>query len=282
MEQHHQLGSLYREYFYEKTKLFRETPTKNEVFLRASDFERTFRSAQSFLDGAFPPQNPGEVLEINRGTLEAEILRPGDSMCKDQADVNRRVRKTEVGEKVARGYWEKIRHIGEYLRLDFSLSHLVLIADWVGTHDCVGKSLPAIVTQQDVSNCHEIVAYYMYDVFNENAGVYVSYTIREVLRIAEEAVRPGSRLKFSLLSSHDSTVGPFLVYLTDFDQKRIPPYASHLLMELWRDQNRRLFVRWAFNGDVLKLKNFGGRTLVPYTEFVSGVQDVYRYCKELP
>lgn len=87
MEQHHELGQLYHNYFYDKTKLFVGSPRKSEVFLRASDFERTFRSAQSFLDGLFPPENPGEVLVINHGTVESEILRPGTSLCKDQADI---------------------------------------------------------------------------------------------------------------------------------------------------------------------------------------------------
>lgn len=105
------------------------------------------------------------------------------------------------------------------------MSHVSLIADWVGTHDCVGKSLPAIITQQDVVNCHKIVSHFMFDLLNRNATVYVSYTMREVLRIAAEAVAEGSPLKFGLLSAHDSTVGPFLVYLANVDQARIPPYA---------------------------------------------------------
>jgi hypothetical protein len=122
----------------------------------------------------------------------------------------------------------------------------------------------------------------MFDLINSNATVYVSYSMREVLRIAAEAVKPTGNLKFSLLSAHDSTVSPFIVYLAHIEQTRIPPYASHLLFEIWEDRSDGLFVRWTFNGDVLALKRFKERTLVPYKEFVAGVQDVYEYCKELP
>jgi acid phosphatase len=282
MEQHHRLGQLYHRYLFEQAKLLRHRPTESEVFLRSSDFERTFRSAESFLNGLFPPENPGEVLIINRGTTDAEILRPGNSLCKDQADIEERHRKGSDGEKVAREFWEQIKHIGEYLRLEYSISHVALISDWVATHDCVGKSLPVIITQQDIANCHKIVAHYMYDLINRNTTVYVSYMMREALRIAAQAAVQGSQLKFSLLSAHDSTVSPFLVYLANLDQARIPPFASHLLMELWQDKNKQLFVRWTFNGEELKLKHFGERVLVPYKEFVVGVGDVYNYCKELP
>jgi acid phosphatase len=177
--------------------------------------------------------------------------------------------------------WNQIKHIAEFIGLDYSESALGLLADWVGTYNCVERSLPAFVSQTDIANCHALVADLMYAGSNRNATVLVSYAMREALRIAELAVKEG-KIKFSLLSSHDSTVASFVCYLAEFDQSRIPPYASHVLMEIWVDRKSERYVRWSFNGNVLKLKKFENKELVGYEEFLEKTRDVYNYCKELP
>jgi acid phosphatase len=279
MEQHHRLGALYGRYLSAR-RLLAGRPTADQLFVRATDFERTFRSAQSFLDGAFPPTLPGESITIHRGTTDAEIMRPGFDFCEDMRRVSDQYAAMAGSAKDAGDHWESVQHIADYLRVEFSEGNLSLVADWVATHDCDGKTLPAVVSRQDVADCHAIVAEYMYNLMNLNASVFVSYSMREVLRIANSSVN--GQLKFSLLSSHDSTLSTFLVYLADIDQSRIPPFASHVMMEIWEDKKRKKYVRWVYNGNVLRLKNFDGKELVKYSTFALGVQDVYKYCTELP
>jgi acid phosphatase len=234
------------------------------------------------LNGLFPPQSPNELITIERGQLDAEILRPSGALCKDMQQVGDTISSDETHMARIKEHWQTIKHIAEYLELDFSPANVSLIADWVGTHNCVDRVLPSIVGEADIANCHAIVAESMYIGCNKNATVFVSYAMREVLRIAAQSVNQESKLKFSLLSAHDSTVSSFLCYLTEFDQSRIPPYASHVLMEIWTAHGGKKFVRWVYNGRVLKLKRFDGREVVSYDEFVDGTKDVYRFCTELP
>lgn len=279
MEQHHRLGQLYHRYLF-GLGLFRTQPTADELFVRATDFERTFRSAQAFLDGAFPPSFPGESIAIHRGTPDAEIVRPGFDFCEDMRRVSATYDANAGTAKEADDLWARIIHIADYLHVDFSPHNLSLVADWVGTHDCDGKALPSVVSERDVAACHAIVAKYMYNLLNLNASVFVSYSMREVLRIANLSVN--GNLKFSLLSSHDSTLSAFLVYLAEFDQSRIPPFASHLMIEIWENGSKKKYVRWVYNGNVLRLKKFAGKDIVEYSAFVNGVKDVYKYCTEFP
>ncbi|KAH0791714.1 histidine acid phosphatase [Histomonas meleagridis] len=282
MEQHHQLGEMYHKYFFETTKLFdsNDANNNNYVFARSTDFDRTLRSAESFLGGAFPPLKPFEKITINRGSEYLELLRPSSDFCQDIKDIYTKLDADPDYLNYTNTMWNKIKHIADEFGVTYSSSNLNLVANWVVTLECNGQQLPSFVKTEDLELCQRITADLMYIAFKKNTTVFVSYAMRELLRVAKEAVNGGNQFKFSLLSSHDSTVGTFLTYLGYQATETIPPYASHLLMEIWKSGEQR-YVRWSFNGEVLKI--FGGTNeYMKWEDFVEKTNEVYQYCKELP
>ncbi|KAJ2738218.1 hypothetical protein H4S06_006490, partial [Coemansia sp. BCRC 34490] len=62
-------------------------------------------------------------------------------------------------------------------------------------------------------------------------------------------------LKLALYSGHDSTIWPLLIVLGASDRNALwPPYASNLILELWKKNSGDRVVRVIFNGKVLELR----------------------------
>lgn len=285
MEAHHQLGSSYHQYMFYDVKLFNGAPKEGEVYARCTDIERTFRSAQSFLDTALPPQGPGEYMKIEHGAPENEILRPAYDLCKEQNDAYQNWLASEEFKVWSEEAWKDIDFIRTRLNLDKNPSNLNLIADWVATHYCNGKKIPLFnITESLIQRCREISGYFMFGLAAykdyKDAPIYASHIMREVLRVSNDVISGKSNIKFTLNSAHDSTIACLLAYLRN-PLKVIPPFASHFAMEIW-NQDGKNKVRWVFNGDVLKLPMFNNQELIDYDDFVKGTKDVYDYCKEMP
>ncbi|OHT11475.1 histidine acid phosphatase [Tritrichomonas foetus] len=279
MEQHHRLGQLYHDYVYNTIKLFDEPPKTEEVYARSTDFERTFRSCQAFLHGAFPPQVPFEIFNIVHGSDFMEILRPG-SFCKEQNSASDWFYSDPSVLEYAKEQWKKIEHISKSLQLTFSVQNLSLLADWVYTYNCNNKQLPSFVTDNDIYTCHSILAKLFARFFDGNGTAFASYSMREVMRVAKNSVNGEMKAKFGVFSAHDSTVLSFLSYL-DVKIEMLPPYASHVLFEIF-EIDKEAYIRWAFNGEVIMLNKFGGKDMMLFKTFLEKTKDVYDVCNELP
>jgi len=238
--------------------------------LRFSDLDRTLKSAHSFLGGAFPAQAANEVMVIHHENADGEPLRPSPVVCAERARALRESELEQAG--LAKKRWADIKHIADYVKVSFSWGNLAVLADWVAVHDCMDRALPSIVGPEDRTACYAICAELMYGVIARNASLFVSPTMREVLRVARERFDGASKVRLILISTHDTTFATFIASLSSprqISRARIPPYRSHLLMEVWHDSRGARHVRWVFNGEVLELVPFGGRVLVPYREFVT-------------
>lgn len=278
MQQHQRLGEMYHDYLYNQINLFDEAPKNEEVYARSTDIERTFRSCQAFLNGAFPPQKPFEYLSIVHGSDFSEILRPG-SFCKEEnaasAAFNSDIKVLNYSQKE----WKKLEHVANELQLDYSLSNLQLIADWIYTYHCNDRRLPSFVTQNDILRSHKILGKLFQRYYEGNGAIYASYSMREVLRIAETSLKKRNP-KFAVFSAHDSTVFGFLEFLNK-KIKLLPPYASHILFEIFK-LNGEEQIRWSYNGEVIPLNKFDGNNYMPYFKFVEKVKGIYDMCHELP
>ena len=275
MEQHYQLGKMYNKYFRMKNGLFKDGYDLNkDIFVRATDFDRTLRSAESFINGAFHPKKPFENMSIVRGADKFDPMRPSQSFCKDLNDVYERMENEEAYIEHSKNMWAKIKHIADFVGQEFSYSNLNLVANWVITLHCNEQKLPSIITEKDIEVCHEIAADFNNQPYRRNATVAVSYMMKEVMKVAKAVVEGRSKFKFSLFSAHDSTVAAFINYFKYSDLSTIPPYASHILTEVFK-KGKKYYIRWSYNGNIL-------HDLVSWDDFLLEINDCYQYCLETP
>jgi acid phosphatase len=288
MHQHVRLGKLYQNYT-ESIGLFDDIPKNEELNVRCTDVERTFRSAQSFLHGFSEPQQPNEIIEIYRGSDYIEVLRPNSDFCQDIKNATEAFQTSEEYQKWYEEQWTALENVSQYLGISKSIGNLNLMCDWVSTHYCDNKLLPPVITEEDQQRCMKVVGSNLYDLYKQNPYIFASYHMRLILSVAKDSLAGKNKVKFALNSAHDSTVGTMYQLLAGKpgerppNSDRIPPYASHITMEIWEDNDKNRFVRFAYNGELIKLQIFD-QTLVPFESFLKSdyATKVYDYCKEVP
>lgn len=257
MEQHKRLGEMYADYF-DSIGLFDQYPKDEEIHARCSNIERTLRSAQSFLHGFYPPGQPNTTLTIETGSDEYSLLRPGN-FCKDMENESTVWAASEDYKKFVADNWPAVADFAEKIKVEQSGDNLNLICDYIATHFCDGKQISPEITDETINTCRKALGFNLYDRYSKNPFVYASYTMREILNIANAALAGNNTYKFTVNSAHDSTVAAIYQYLAGQVNVRapnsdfIPPYASHLLMEIWDDSNNEHYVRFVFNGEIVKL-----------------------------
>ena len=289
MDQHEQLGELYHRYLFEQHRLFNALPVDpNETYFRCTDIERTFRSAQGFLHGLLPPQGPNEVIDIETDTDDLSVLRPSPDFCSDLSNMKDEYEKTDVFKNWVDSTWEIVKEYANSLGVyEKSASNINSVCDYLSTVYCDDKRLPIEAQNETVQQtCLNSIGFSMYDLYKFNSSVPGSYTMRKMIKVADQAAKDG-KLKFSLLSAHDSSLSTILVFLRGKSIQswnRIPPFASHLAMELWSSDSQpsEYYVRFAFNGDDLPLDKMNNQTLVKYDEFKNAYNDYNKYCTEVP
>ena len=287
MNQHHRLGEFYQNYT-ESIGLFNDVPKAEEMAARCTDIERTLRSAQSFLGAFAPPQEPNEIIDITTGSEFMESLRIS-TFCEDINNLNSEIMSNESYQTWYNEKWDELINLSTYLNIQKSESNLNLMCDWVSTHFCDDKQLPPEVTDEMQQTCLEVLSYNLYEKYKVNPYVFASAAMRTVLKQAKAALAGETKVKFALNSAHDSTVASMVQLLKGTpgnrpdDTEWIPPYASHFTMEIWENQDQEKYVRFVYNGEVIKLQLMDNQELVKWDDFLQTdyATKVYDYCKDI-
>lgn len=282
MEQHHNLGQFYHKYLFENHQFFKSLPVPpEEIRIRCTDVERTFRSAESFLHGLFPPQSPNEIIEILGDTSDGSSLRVNFDWYEDARDVRDRWFATEQFQKWLDENWEVVKDAAVELGMgEKNWKNLNDVCDFVSTHFCSDKMLPSFISEAVIDRCPAILGNITWDLLETNKTVIGSYIVRELMKAPIEVVNGTSKVKFALMSSHDTSLAAVLVFLKDrMDHIKVPGFASHLLLELWKgEEDPDYTIRWVMNGEPVPLREMEDRTEVPFSDFLNAYSDMNKYC----
>ena len=284
MTQHQRLGEFYHKYLFDNHKLFDKLPVDpSDIYARCTDVERTFRSAEGFLYGAFPVQSNNEIIDIVTDTSDCALLRTNANWCPDLKEVSDKWYSSEECSNWVDEKWEIVKDMGRIMGItEKSPENLNSICDFVTTHYCDDKRLPIEATEEVQQTCLNVSGSYIIDYYKSNSSVPASYTMRELIRVADLHTST-QKPKFSLMSSHDTTVTAALIFLNEnYEIYRIPPFASHLSMELWKSDNDDDYtVRFALNGSPIPLSKIDNQAEVSYKEFKNAYSAMNDYCKNI-
>ena len=94
---------------------------------------------------------------------------------------------------------------------------------------------------------------------DESVGPIWRYLIGEI----DKKLSMEKMTKLTLISGHDTTLGAILASL-GYELNEIPPYRSHIVTELYIDQNNTPILRFIFNGNVINIR---GKETISLNEF---------------
>jgi acid phosphatase len=279
MHQHVRLGSAYRSYLVDDLHFLDPALNPAQLLIKCTSVERTFRSATSFLHGLYAPASPTEILDISSGTPNHDFFRPESSVCRERTLSYAKYQTTPAYLKSLNDTISILKTIKSLSISEWDLSEASRVCNWIMASFCNDQMMQTDVNETHFEACMAFGAEKQFGPWlmdNESRAIAFSFGMREVLDILEHRAA-----KFVLISAHDSTVSAYLSLL-GFRGDDCPPLASHLCLEVWGRDGEE-FVRFAYNGEVVKLERFGGSELVSLGRFVTEIKAVVApYCTDFP
>ncbi|KAF9180108.1 Acid phosphatase-like protein 2 [Haplosporangium sp. Z 11] len=266
--QHRRLGAALRHIYVDTLHFLPVTYDPETVYIRSTDLWRTKQSAENLMaglygvEGSLPP-----VLQIHTLPTEIDYLTMNTRACPRISQLRSALEKSS---KVLKRLHDN--------NIDFEKNLSEILGErkpWSGYLDtvlprvCHGKQLQCrrlgvdseerCITNESADRILENVGVQTAEVFRDGEGVFqglqlgigpLSSEIKQNLLNAKGR----SKVRFSLYSGHDTTILPMLGMLDSADL-RWPPYASNLLIELWKSPKGEHFVRVLYNHRILETQS---------------------------
>ena len=279
MEQHYELGKYMQKYYGEELRFIPKLLNRSLLGLRSSFIERTFRSGEAFMEGLYPPAVPNELIEFETGTQTTDPLYVLTNNCEElNEDYNVFVKSEEF---IRRRDNAKVLYAPIYEKNNrkFDGFDWLFVGDFIASYICSGNALPSYVTDEMIVQSRKDIAFLSYGLFNITKGRAASPVLREYFRNTDQQLEGKTDKRFWLYSAHDTTIISLLELFGNYDDA-LPPFRSHLAIEIWEKSDGKKYVRFDYNGDLVKFDIFNGKTFVEYNEFKKKLQPYLNYCKE--
>lgn len=276
MQQHRELGEFYSNYLIYETDFLPEDFNESLVEFRSTHYTRCYKSAQSFIDGFYPPQQKGEIINISVGSTTKEFLYPDPSTCPEMnQDWNDMVASDEY---IKRRDAAKINYepIYNYTGVEWDGFNWQWWGDSLIAYYCTGNPMPKVVTEEMFKQMVDDTQFAMPGFYNRRKGVAASPLWREIFLRIDEFLNKTTPIKFRLYSSHDSTIAGLLGSIGAYTIS--PPFRSHCTVELWKVKGKDI-VRIVFNGEPVPIDIAGGKTTIELKKLKDGLSQYLNHCK---
>ena len=282
MRQHYELGKFYRNYLVDEMKFLPVHINTSLINLRSSHVERCIKSMQSFMSGFYPPETPGERLNITTSSDTREPLAPAASQCAEMSDMRTEWKKSESFQKRMNQAKEVYGKVFDSLNVKWGDETWMMLGDLFSSYYCAGQDIPDNVTDEMFDLAVQDFGWSAYQYYAFRHGVASGSIWRIAFRDLDRVVNGQTDEKFFFYSSHDITIAALLESL-GYTEDILPPFRSHCTIELWQKDNKEMEVRVVFNGKIIPIGDSKATTM-KYSAFKTMLSEfVAKSCiDELP
>lgn len=251
--------SLHKKYF--KTLGF--SVDAHEIHLRSTNFPRTIESLQCLLHGLLPflkDNSSDKSLKAVMVSVQDEYIETmyGSSRC-----AKFRQLLSKYAEKFAKDSAEEVRRLKENLPSVFlqkdpfgNLPSVFGIYDTLICRKEHGLQLPDGINELTLAKLERLAFNEWFGIFEESTEA-VKFAIGRFFRELDSNFYRRDR-KLCVYSGHDSTIAPIVSIFEGGLSKKTPPFAAHIVFELFDTVNRssqsdEKFVRVIYNGQPMIL-----------------------------
>ncbi|OHS95843.1 histidine acid phosphatase [Tritrichomonas foetus] len=259
VKQEEDLGELYRHYLVDQQKLLPEKFDPTLIRVRSSYAARCIESGTCLLDKMYPPESPNEELIIETGERGTEALVP-------HPELNDYFRSRAKEFMQTPEFIKRRDEIPSVIKQMFSAKDIdfLMAGDFIHCLKFNGFEIPQLVKdtpglyEQMMSN----LAFYSTGFINSVGRPAYGPALDLLSEAIHNFLNKKDQYRFTLFSGHDCSIAAILVSLGICELQTVPPYASHLAIELWQPNSDsgdsimnsdNLILRFVLNGQVLKL-----------------------------
>ena len=275
MKQHYELGKMFKDYLYSTNRIIPENYDPARVLIRATEKDRTLRSAISFVQGLYPPVSPNEVVNIVTGSTAGSLLHPSKSWCSELASQEADLLNSEEFKE----QFDKYKSMfSQFINPDPKTAKK--FAGFYAPIICSDRKLPSEITSEVAEKIVHFNSYWnqQLHMLSKYQGVGAAPLMREMFKVADEFIAGMNQYSFALFSSHDTGIAALngaLGYFPDY-----VPFRAHVAFELW-DVKNKIICRFVENGKPVPVSLMDGATEFTYSDFKTRVamKGYLEHCK---
>ena len=273
MRQEYELGKQFRKHYIDETHLLPANYQQESMYVFSTDVERTLMSAESVLMGLYPPGTGPVTDKSQAGLPQAYQPIPIHTAPKkyDHMIIHRIDSAAEkmLMEKYvySTAEWQRKEHkLKPYFQRWSALTglqitklkHLQSLSDSLFVHQTHHVPTPAGMNDDEIKT---IIEAGMWAFIAEKkpkpvANAYSSQVMANIAKFMKTSSEQKSRLRFVLLSAHDSTIASALSFIGG-PLTTPPRYASDLNFSLYESGTKNYIVKVSYNGTPIMIPACG-------------------------
>ncbi|VVC75460.1 hypothetical protein AQUSIP_07500 [Aquicella siphonis] len=284
MRQEYEMGVRFRKRYVEQTHLLPEHYAAGTLYVRSTNYDRTLMSAESLLMGLYPPGTGPDTSEPAKPALP-HAFQPipvfsapsqYDDVIIKNIDNSERTKLMQRYVYSTREWQQKNNELqpkfATWSRLTGvnikSLNDLIMVGDTLYIHQVHKAPMPPGLSARDIEtiiNASDWV-FAAAERPPQVAAVYSTQLMTNIANYLQKGSQETSRLKYVLLSAHDTTIASALSYM-GAPLNTSPPYASNLNFSLYASGPNHYTVKITYNGSPVPIPACGG-TVCDLEQFV--------------
>lgn len=292
MQQEYKMGMEFRKKYIEQSHLLPEHYEEGTMYVRSTDYDRTLMSAESLLMGLYPPGTGPEVADSSLPALPYafqpipiftapskydEIIMQQLSSLEHAKLMEQYVFPTKEWQEKNNDLKDKYPLWSQLTGIQINnLDELQMVGDTLYIHQLHHVPLPEGLSEKDVATIIKASswAFMAEEKPQQVANAYSGKLMINIANYLNSGSQKKSKLKYVLLSAHDSTIATALSFL-GAPLETPPPYASNLNCALYESDANGYTVKVTYNGKPITIPACGGEMceLQQFVRFVNSVKN---------
>lgn len=299
MKQEYELGKFLKNRYVTETKLLNSSYLFKEIYVRSSDVDRCIMSAQTQLNGLYPPHGK----QVWRDDLDWQpigvhvvpktedyLLRPFDYKCPRLTELSAKSKQDKEYLDMAKQNKELLSYLSRHAKMNVTLGSAWGIYDTLFCEKSHNLTLPAWSTNGTTWAALRNLTYFnMRWLFNspEIAKLTGGNLVGAIVNNMKDYLNPTTTnnnkptsKKLYIYSAHDTTVTGLLSALNVYDGIA-PAYSSAVMIELYSDESDnkknltvRIMYRFGQSNVLRELKLATCSKACPFNDFIKKTADV--------
>lgn len=275
MKQEYKMGTEFRKKYIEQTNLLPDHYEQGTMYVRSTDYDRTLMSAQSLLMGLYPPGTGPNTTESSVPALPYAFqpIPVFNAPARYDEIIIQQVPPAERAKLLAqyvystKEWQEKNRELQDKFPLwsaltGFQIKNLTdleLLGDALYIHQLHNVPMPTGLNSQDIETIISVSnwAFMAQEKPMPIARAYSTKLMTNIANYLHNGSQKKSKLKYVLLSAHDTTIASAMSFL-GAPLEIAPPYASNLNFSLYERESNYYLVKVTYNGKPVSIPACGG------------------------